>query len=182
MAGGRPTDYKDEYCNDVYKLCLLGATDKEIADFFEVDERTINNWKVAHPEFFQSIKKGKVKADAEVAERLYKRAVGYSFKEITYEKVVVDKPAEPEDEETEGENIEVDLWKKRVVHKDLAPDPVSMIYWLKNRRGRVNEAEGAQKWADKHEHVHDGTIPVKLVFESDTKNEPLKDDGGNKEG
>lgn len=35
--GGRPTKYKEEYTDQAYKLCLLGATDKEMADFFERD-------------------------------------------------------------------------------------------------------------------------------------------------
>lgn len=34
---GRPTKYKKEYDDQAFKLCLLGATDKEIADFFEVN-------------------------------------------------------------------------------------------------------------------------------------------------
>jgi hypothetical protein len=53
---GRPSKYKPEYCDQVEKLCKLGATDKDIADFFEVEESTINNWKVEHPEFMESIK------------------------------------------------------------------------------------------------------------------------------
>jgi len=33
----------------------FGQTDAEMAAFFRVVERAIANWKVAHPEFFQSI-------------------------------------------------------------------------------------------------------------------------------
>ena len=36
---GRPTEYKEEYNEQVYKLCLLGAKDKELADFFNVEEK-----------------------------------------------------------------------------------------------------------------------------------------------
>jgi transposase len=43
--GGRPSSYKDEYAMQALKLTLLGATDKELADFFEVKESTINRWK-----------------------------------------------------------------------------------------------------------------------------------------
>ena len=43
---GRPTKYKDEYCEQAYKLCLLGATDKEMADFFQVSLSTLNLWKI----------------------------------------------------------------------------------------------------------------------------------------
>ena len=44
-ARGRPTKYKAEYAEQARKLCLLGATDMEMADFFEVSEFTINKWK-----------------------------------------------------------------------------------------------------------------------------------------
>lgn len=128
---GRPTDYKEEYNEQAYKLCLLGATDEELATFFEVDERTINNWKKAHPEFFQSIKKGKDIADANVADRLYQRAMGF---------------------EHDSEEIKVvDHAIERVkVRKIYAPDPTSAIFWLKNRQGK--------RWRDKQEVEHSGGI------------------------
>jgi len=56
---GRPTDYKVEYNEQVYKLCLLGATDVELANFFNVNEDTIYEWKKKYTEFSESIKKGK---------------------------------------------------------------------------------------------------------------------------
>lgn len=37
MTAGRPTLFKPEYIEQAKKLALLGATDKELADFFEVD-------------------------------------------------------------------------------------------------------------------------------------------------
>ncbi|WP_293933302.1 hypothetical protein [Sphingobacterium sp. UBA6645] len=60
----------------------LGATDAELGDFFNVTEQTINNWKEAHPEFFESIKKGKDFADAKVAEKLFHRALGFETTEV----------------------------------------------------------------------------------------------------
>src|ERR1051325_6796657 len=80
--GGRPTDYRREFAKKAKKLCLLGATDNELADFFEVTEQTINNWKETHKEFFDALKKGKAQADANVASRLYQRAIGYSHKDV----------------------------------------------------------------------------------------------------
>ena len=41
-AGGQPTRYRDEYDEQAYKLTLLGAIDKELADFFHVTDRTID--------------------------------------------------------------------------------------------------------------------------------------------
>ena len=71
---GQPTKYKKEFAEQAYKYCLLGADDKKLAFLFEVSEATINNWKKAHKEFFESIKKGKEIADAEIASSLFHRA------------------------------------------------------------------------------------------------------------
>lgn len=53
----RPTKYQEAYAEQARKLCLLGCTDAELADFFEVSEATINNWKLEYPEFLESIKR-----------------------------------------------------------------------------------------------------------------------------
>ncbi|MFW0778321.1 MAG: hypothetical protein ACN2B6_11465 [Rickettsiales bacterium] len=72
---GRPTAYKPEYCDKAYKLCLLGATDAEMASFFGVAESTLNNWKNDHLEFLESLKAGKEDADAAIAQSLYQQAL-----------------------------------------------------------------------------------------------------------
>lgn len=129
---GRPTDYKKEYAKQAYKLCLLGATDKDMADFFEVCEATINNWKHDYPEFLESLKKGKQIADANVAEKLYHRATGYEHKDIkfaTYEGEITD-------------SVEYT--------KHYAPDTTAAIFWLKNRQ--------SGKWRDKQEIQHSGEV------------------------
>ena len=75
---GRPSLYREEFAEQARKLCLLGATDQELADFFEIDVRTIYDWKRTKPEFSQAIARGKMLADAEVAAKLYERACGYT--------------------------------------------------------------------------------------------------------
>ena len=117
MPAGRPTDYREEYNEQVTKLCKLGATDKELADFFEVAESTINLWKEVHPQFSESIKEGKIQADANVAQALYHRAIGYKHEDVDIR--VVDK-----------EIIETPLTKY------YPPDPTAGIFWLKNRRNK----------------------------------------------
>ena len=72
---GRKSNYKPEYANQALKLCLLGATDKEMADFFGCSEQTLNKWKKDFPDFLESLKKGKNVADANVASKLYNRAI-----------------------------------------------------------------------------------------------------------
>lgn len=71
---GRPTDYKPEFTADVQKLCLLGATNQQLADYFGVNVQTIYNWMDRYPEFFDAVKLTKLKADSEVAGALYQRA------------------------------------------------------------------------------------------------------------
>lgn len=77
---GRKSEYQKEYADQALKLCLLGAIDKELAEFFSVSVQTLNKWKKDYPEFLESLKKGKNIADANVASRLYNRAIGYSCK------------------------------------------------------------------------------------------------------
>ena len=33
MTKGRPSSYRQEYAEQAYKLCLLGVTDADMADF-----------------------------------------------------------------------------------------------------------------------------------------------------
>jgi hypothetical protein len=127
---GRPTDYREEYNLQVEKLCKLGATDAEIANFFEVDEATINRWKIVHTEFCESIKRGKILADAEVADSLYKKAIGFTNEEV---KIF----------QSDGKPLIVPFTAY------YPPDTAAINIWLKNRRGRVGK--GAQRWADKVE-------------------------------
>lgn len=87
---GRPSPYKKEFNDLAYKYCLLGATDKRLAEFFEIDEATINRWKVKYPKFCEALKDGRERADAEVADSLFQKAKGYSHKD-TY--LISDLPA-----------------------------------------------------------------------------------------
>jgi hypothetical protein len=81
-AGGRPSLFKPEYCDKVKQLCLLGATDKQMAELFDVSEQTFNTWKQKHPEFLESLTEGKAFADAKVAQSLFQRAIGYSHPDV----------------------------------------------------------------------------------------------------
>lgn len=142
----RPTRYKAEYAEQAYKLCLLGADDKALADFFGVAEKTIDNWKKAHKEFLQSVIRGKDWADAEVAHSFRKRAVGYRYAEIH------------EEADKEGE-----LKVTRKIHKEVPPDAGAALNWLKNRQ--------KDKWRDKQEVEQSGNLVVEIVRFADTDTE-----------
>ena len=130
--GGRPTKYKPENAEQVYKLSREGFTDKKIAEFFKVGEKTVNNWKKKHPEFLQSLKTGKDEYDSDLVENsLAKRASGYQYKETTR---TMSKEPDPNTGKAKIVTI-------KEVTKEVAPDPTSMIFWLKNRR--------PERWRDK---------------------------------
>lgn len=106
-------------------LFLEGKTDKQVAQILDVTEQTINNWKNAQPHFFESLKDWKIIADEKVEKSLYERACGYTCKETkvaSHEGLIIDK-------------VEID--------KNYPPDPVSMIFWLKNRK--------PDEWRDKQD-------------------------------
>src|SRR5690349_18510564 len=63
---GRPTPFRAEFRAQATRLCMLGAIDEEMADFFGVDVRTIYRWKKTNPDFCQAIKEGKIAADKNV--------------------------------------------------------------------------------------------------------------------
>ncbi len=125
IGGGQPTKYKPAYNTQVYKLCLLNAITPDIAKFYEVAESTVKLWMKTYPKFSDAIKRGKEKADAEVAKALFHRATGYSHKE---DKIFC----------TNGEITIVPTVKH------YPPDTAAAFIWLKNRAG----------WRDKTETAH----------------------------
>jgi len=123
-SNGRPSEYRDEYAEQARKLCLLGSTDEELADFFGVVPQTIYNWQASHPEFLESIKRGKMMADAEVADRLYRRALGYEHEAV---KIF----------QFQGAPVEVPYTEI------YPPDTQAASLWLRNRQPK--------KWRDKQD-------------------------------
>lgn len=111
----RPTKFKLEHVEQARKLAQLGATDKEIADFFGVHEATLNRWKGEFPEFCESLKTGKDVADERVERSLYHRAIGYKHDAV---KVL--------------QNNGAPVYADYVEH--YPPDTTAAIFWLKNRR------------------------------------------------
>jgi predicted transcriptional regulator len=132
----RPTKYKPEYDEQAREFCLMGATDATLAMHFEVDEATINRWKIAHPSFCKSLKEGKDVADSEVASALYKSAMGLHVS--TEDKVISN---------GEGGQEVVTL------EKQIDPSITAQIFWLKNRQSK--------NWKDKVEQ--ELTVDMRLI-------------------
>lgn len=131
MPRGRPSKYQGAFATQAKKLCKLGATDKELADFFEVNAATIYRWQAAHPEFCKALKAGKAEADDRVERALYHKAVGYTF-----DAVKIFMPA----------GAKEPVYASYREH--VPPDTTAMIFWLKNRR--------PAQWRDRREFEHTG--------------------------
>ena len=112
---GRPTSYRKQFAQAAFRMALIGATDAEMAMAFCVCEKTLNTWKHQRPEFLQSIKDGKLKADSAVAASLYKRAMGFTAPDVHI--CVAD-----------GEPLITPI------EKYYPPDTAAAIFFLKNRR------------------------------------------------
>lgn len=136
QPGGRPSEYLEAYAEQARKLCLLGATNEDLAKFFEVSTVTIGKWMKAHPAFVTAIKNGRETADAHVAERLYTRATGFVAPDThvsVIEKEVVLTP----------------------IDKHYPPDTTAAIFWLKNRQ--------REKWKDVHRVENTGANGEPLI-------------------
>ena len=141
MPAGRPSKFKPEMVEQARKLCELGATDREVAEFFDIRESTLNNWKSAHPELLEALKVGKEAADERVSQSLYRRALGYSHDAV---KIAVN---------AQGEVTQVPFVER------YPPDTTAAIFWLKNRRPDL--------WRDRVQNEHSGPdgAPIQTVTE-----------------
>lgn len=133
MSAGRPSKYKPEYAEQARKLCSLGATDRDLADFFKVAESTINLWKLEHAQFSESLKLAKEQADKRVEQSLYRRALGYSHDSVHVS------------------NYQGDVTLTPIV-EHYPPDTTACIFWLKNRQ--------PDAWRDVQDHRHQHEITL----------------------
>ncbi len=130
---GRPSAFRPEFVEQARKLAQLGATDREVADFFNISDRTIYNWRHAHPEFADALQVGKKAADDRVEMSLYRKATGYSYDAV---KIMA----------FEGVSFE------HAYVEHVPPSDTACIFWLKNRKPK--------EWRDKVEHEHGGGFIV----------------------
>src|SRR5258705_148728 len=114
-ASGHPTRYRAEYRDLAHDCCLLDASSLELADFFGVTSRTIDNWIATHPDFAKAVQQGRAVADAVIARSLFDRAKGFSHK-------VTRTPLYQGEERTITNTVE------------YPPDTLACMFWLRNRR------------------------------------------------
>lgn len=117
-----------------------GLTDEQICKNLGISVDTFYRYKAKYSEFSEAIKKGKEVADIEVENALFKRAIGYTYKEVTKEVKDID-----------GKKS---TFIKEVT-KEMPGDVGAQIFWLKNRK--------SSKWKDKQDiDIEDNNVSITI--------------------
>lgn len=118
-------NFRPEFVDQARKLCQLGATKIELANFFDVTTETIFAWRANHREFSEAMRIGSEAADGCVERSLYQRACGYDRDALRI---------------INGKNGVI-----RVPCREHIPgDVTAQIKWLANRRPK--------RWGDNAVH------------------------------
>lgn len=153
--------YNNDYPMQAYKLCLLGATNAELAGFFGVAKSTINTWKKSHSAFNEAVTKGKKMADMEVAHSLYQATVdriittrqAIKCKEIYYDE--------------NGKRVEKERIEVINVEKHIPACFRSQQFWLRCRNPRL--------WGGKFDDADD-VMQESVQLNLGTGHNPLGDE------
>lgn len=121
-----------------------GLTEEQIAHNMGISRKTLYEWKSKYSDICDTLKRGKEVVDIQVENALLKRALGYSYKEVTREKVF------------NLETGQYELIPTKEVTKEVVPDTTAQIFWLKNRR--------PEQWRDKRDVSVEGELNTNNPF------------------
>ena len=121
MAGGKYQEWlTGEGLLKIEGWARDGLTNEQIASNIGINRDTLYTWIKKYPDISDTLKKGKEVIDRQVENALLKRALGYSYDEVTQERM-------------ESGELEV----TKVITKHVSPDTTAHIFWLRNRKGLV---------------------------------------------
>jgi hypothetical protein len=112
----------------LYRLALLGHTDKEMCVVIDIPHSTLKYWLTIHPETKLAIGKGREQADAKVAQALYRSAIGWGHLE---EEIVTRKIKTTDQNGVVTEDLKI---LRIPVRKKYPPNVQAAEFWLKNRQ------------------------------------------------
>lgn len=121
-----------------------GLTDEQIAANIGISRKTLYEWKSKYSDICDTLKRGKEVVDIQVENALLKRALGYTYKEVTREKIF------------NPETGQYELMPTKEVTKEVVPDTTAQIFWLKNRR--------PEQWRDKRDVSVEGELNTNNPF------------------
>lgn len=126
-----------------------GLTDEQIASNMGITRKTLAEWKTKYSDICDTLKRGKAVVDIQVENALLKRALGYSYDEVTRERVL---DYDPSTGQVVGSHMEI----TKTVKKEVQSDTTALIFWLKNRR--------PEQWRDKRDVSVEGEISTNNPF------------------
>lgn len=126
-----------------------GLTDEQIASNMGITRKTLAEWKTKYSDICDTLKRGKAVVDIQVENALLKRALGYSYDEVTRERVL---DYDPSIGQVVGSHMEI----TKTVKKEVQGDTTAQIFWLKNRR--------PEQWRDKRDVSVEGEISTNNPF------------------
>lgn len=139
MAKGKYAEWlTDDALKKLEAWARDGLTDEQIAARMGISVSTLYEWRKKYSEISESLKKGKEVVDIEVENALLKRALGYTYNEVTHERV--------------GNQ----LIPTKIVKKEMPPDTTAQIFWLKNRK--------PEQWSDKKDETGNIEVTVKYDY------------------
>ena len=126
-----------------------GLTDEQIASNMGITRKTLAEWKTKYSDICDTLKRGKAVVDIQVENALLKRALGYSYDEVTRERVL---DYDTSTGQVVGSHMEI----TKTVKKEVQGDTTAQIFWLKNRR--------PEQWRDKRDVSVEGEISTNNPF------------------
>jgi predicted transcriptional regulator len=139
------TKYSPDFPLLAEGLARSGLTDRQIAKKLGISKTAFYEYLKLHPDFADSLKKGKSPVDTEVENALLKRALGYEYEEVMTE---YDLAGKDKDQKALPAKV-------RKTRKEIIPDVTAQIFWLKNRR--------PDKWRDKHDFDFPGGVEFRII-------------------
>lgn len=126
-----------------------GLTDEQIASNMGIGYSTLQTWKSKYQDIQDTLKRGKEVVDIQVENALLKRALGYSYDEVTREMVL-------DYDQSTGQVVGSHMEITKTVKKEVQGDTTAQIFWLKNRR--------PEQWRDKRDVSVEGEISTNNPF------------------
>lgn len=126
-----------------------GLTDEQIASNMGIGYSTLQTWKSKYQDIQDTLKRGKEVVDIQVENALLKRALGYSYDEVTRERVL-------DYDQSTGQVVGSHMEITKTVKKEVQGDTTAQIFWLKNRR--------PEQWRDKRDVSVEGEISTNNLF------------------
>jgi len=137
MASGY-YDIAESKLGEIKQWCREhGVNNAEIARRLGVHPSTLSRWISQHPELKKTIQEGRSDADELVADALFKRACGFTLREVYRQR------------------LGNELITLRETCREIPPDTEACKFWLKNRC--------PNKWRDRQDHMISGDIRFDVI-------------------